>query len=223
MTATTPARKAAAAKKRAADATRFAATKAQKQAAKAQKSAAHTNAAKDDSLLPWGRITQALIQAPEGWTSTQRMEAFGIERIVELMASGYGYRAVSTAIGVNVALLHRWINSDWDRAKAVNDARQLSAYLADEMALDELRAIKDNASQAAVARQREIASHLRWRAKTRDPSGHGDHIDVKANVSVNPLASLMQYVAENGKPLLVGNDKTTVIDNDTQEVRHERS
>ena len=54
----------------------------------------------------------------------------------------------------------------------------------DEMARDELRSAAD---PFELARAREVASHLRWKASKADPGRYGDKLDVTADIGIKAL------------------------------------
>ena len=70
-----------------------------------------------------------------------------------------------------------------------------SAYTCDIKAEDAIKAITDDASKSAVARQRELASHYRWRAKVRNPDVYGDRVKQEVTASVKLVASLDEVAA----------------------------
>lgn len=116
---------------------------------------------------------------PKGATQEQ-IEAVGIDRICEMIIEGALLREVAKKIGIKGhASLLLWISNDPARAKAVEAARKLAAYSAEESALDSIRKAR---SKLALAKAREEASHQRWRASKMNPQ-FADKVDVKAELT----------------------------------------
>lgn len=113
-----------------------------------------------------------------------KIEAVGIRPICEMILDDMSYAEISAKIGVSKATLVEWIGSDPDRSARARDARVQSARRCDELALEALNAIDDDAPAGQIARQREIASHYRWRAKTRNPASYGDALKVDGKMTV---------------------------------------
>ena len=102
-------------------------------------------------------------------TASQRLDEIGIKSICARIAATESQAKIAESIGIAPSTLSEWIAADVERSARAREARSESAYQCDEMALAALYDIPDDASNAIVARQREIASHHRWRAKTRNP------------------------------------------------------
>ena len=102
-------------------------------------------------------------------TVVQRLDEIGIKAICERIADTESQATIAKSLGIAPSALSDWLASDVERSACAREARLASAYNCDDMALNALYDIADDASNATVARQREIASHHRWRAKTRNP------------------------------------------------------
>jgi hypothetical protein len=111
-------------------------------------------------------------------TVKETLEDIGIKAICERIADTESQAAIARSLGISAGSLSEWLASDVERSACAREARLASAYKCDDMALDALFDIADDSSQAAVTRQREIASHHRWRAKTRNPV-FGDKIQTE--------------------------------------------
>jgi hypothetical protein len=105
---------------------------------------------------------------------TRKIDAFGLDAICDMIEQDNFYPAIAAKIGVSEALLHAWLTQDPERSARANAARARSARYCDHLALVALETITDDAPPGMIARQREIASHYRWRAKKRDPKEFGD-------------------------------------------------
>jgi transposase-like protein len=100
--------------------------------------------------------------------SKKKLDEIGIDAICARIAATESQRAIARSLGVDDTTMWQWLNATPERAARARAARELSAYTCDELALDALHSIPDDATPAMIARQREIASHQRWRAKTRN-------------------------------------------------------
>ena len=98
------------------------------------------------------------------------------------MLAGIGYRAICLKHGVGLQTLVTWVSADAERSRVCAQAREQSARQCDEQAEEELRTAAD---PFELQRARELATHLRWRAKTRDPKGFGDRVAVDAKIEVS--------------------------------------
>jgi hypothetical protein len=74
--------------------------------------------------------------------------------------------------------LRCWIDADPGRRSRVDVAREAAADFCDREAERILRDLKPDSTAAEIARARELAQHLRWRARVRNPSGYGDKVTV---------------------------------------------
>jgi hypothetical protein len=120
-------------------------------------------------LTPWQK-----------WTA----RADSIEDLCDRIQCGDSLTSISASLGVHVANLSRWIAADSQRSARAREARIAAAGTFDEMALDELRGAAD---PFELARAREVASHLRWKASKADPSRYGEKLDVTADIGIKAL------------------------------------
>jgi hypothetical protein len=125
-------------------------------------------------------------------TVAQRLDQIGIDTICARIAATESQAKIAESLGIDPATLSKWIASDDQRSARARESRAESAYQCDEMALAALYDIADDASNATVARQREIASHHRWRAKTRNPV-FGEKVQTELSGSVD-VASTVSVV-----------------------------
>jgi hypothetical protein len=102
-----------------------------------------------------------------------KLDALGIEAVCEALAGGTSMTALAKEVGVGFARLSAWL-SDPDRSVRARDARRQAARMWDEMALQRI----DEAEDAfQLAKAKEQAHHLRWRAKMSAPLEYGDRIN----------------------------------------------
>ena len=102
-------------------------------------------------------------------TIKEMLDEIGVKSICERIADTESQASIAKSLGIAPSALSDWLASDVERSAYAREARLASAYKCDDMALSALEDIADDSTQAAVTRQREIASHHRWRAKTRNP------------------------------------------------------
>lgn len=113
-----------------------------------------------------------------------KLDALGIDAICEMIEADMSYQQIAQQVGVGKTRVIEWIHADADRAARARISLIRSANECDAKAEEALLAISDGAQQGEITRQRELASHYRWRAKARDPRTYGDRVAVDADVSV---------------------------------------
>ena len=116
-------------------------------------------------------------------TQFEMLDEIGIDAICARIADTESQRSIAKSLSIDIATLVRWLQSDAEKILKAQAAREQSAYICDELALAALYDIDDDATQAAVTRQREIASHQRWRAKTRNKS-FSDRVQTESTVDM---------------------------------------
>jgi hypothetical protein len=137
--------------------------------ATAKKRAPPKKKAAPKPLTPWQK-----------WTARQD----AIEDLCDRIQGGDSLTGIAASLGAHVANLTRWIAADPQRSARAREARIAAAGTFDEMALDELRSAAD---PFELARAREVASHLRWKASKADPGRYGDKLDVTADIGIKAL------------------------------------
>lgn len=119
--------------------------------------------------------------------ATDKINAIGIDAICVMIEQDMHYTQIAASIGVSQPLLSEWIAADPDRSARAKESRQKSANACDIKAETALMAIGDEAKAGEIARQRELASHYRWRAKVRNPREYGDKLNLDADVTVKTM------------------------------------
>ena len=118
----------------------------------------------------------------------EQLDAVGIDRICEMIMDDQSYAAICAKLKIpSVGSLCGWLNADIERSARAREARVKSAQQCDNLALVALEAITDDAPNGMVVRQREIASHYRWRAKVRNPREYGEKVQVDADITVSAM------------------------------------
>lgn len=124
---------------------------------------------------------------PKG-THAEAFESVGVEVICARVEAGESLTAIcediseQAGIPVDMGAMHRWMNSDDQRSARYLAARKASASSFDQLALNTLRDAPSD--KVEIMRAREIASHMRWMAKTRDPRQYGDKLEVDQKSTV---------------------------------------
>lgn len=124
---------------------------------------------------------------PRPQKSAAAIEAFGFERILDLIEEGETQRDIAAMIGVDRRMLRTWIDAADERRRAVQAAVEESASHDDAMALKVLSDLQPDATTGDIARARELASHYRWRAKIRNQRVYGDKQELTV---VKPASAL---------------------------------
>ena len=88
-------------------------------------------------------------------------------------------------LAAGVSTLTDWIAADPERSARVREARIAAANSYDELAL---QAIRDASDPFELAKAKEEAHHLRWKASKADPGRYGDKLDVKQELTVKNLS-----------------------------------
>lgn len=99
-----------------------------------------------------------------------------------MLSEGKDYATVSKRFGCHVATFAKWIDATEERALAVSRARQQASFLFIQQAEDALS--RPNMTNTEVTQARELASHLRWKAKAFNPRIFGDKQQIEMSGSV---------------------------------------
>lgn len=130
----------------------------------------------------------ALVQEKVRFSSFhQKCEEFGFDRMLRFMEEGGTITGLARAVGISWESLMGWIDKDYTRYMRFERARIASAEAFAQLALDELEAIKPNATKAEIFKAREKAHHYRWLAAKRDPQTYGDRQEIVVKTPVSEL------------------------------------
>jgi hypothetical protein len=113
------------------------------------------------------------------------LDAFGVEALCDRLVAGETQTKICKELKVTKGSLGRWISLDAERQARVREARIEAAEAYEEMADEGLRMAK-NTFQLAKARER--AQHLRWKASKADPRRYGDKLQVDQTTTVVNLS-----------------------------------
>lgn len=100
------------------------------------------------------------------------MDAMGIDAVVQQIGDGLTLTAIAAKAGVSIGTLLAWIERDPARSARAREARAMRAKLHDEEALTGIQKASD---PFELARAREAAHHLRWRATKIAPKEYGEY------------------------------------------------
>lgn len=103
---------------------------------------------------------------------------FGLteDDLLERIDSGEMLTAIAASVGKSKSMLGRWIAADEGRSARVREARILAAEAWDAAAQ---AGIEGAADPFELAKAKEIAHHLRWRASKIAPKVYGDKIQTE--------------------------------------------
>jgi hypothetical protein len=126
-----------------------------------------------------------------------KLDAFGIDALVEAILSPLPQHEIARQVGVSPASLVEWIAADGERLARAREARAQTALMWDDKATAVIEEAQD---QFELAKAKELAHHYRWRASKIAPREYGDKVDLNHGVQPeNPLASLLTQI--QGTPL----------------------
>lgn len=117
-------------------------------------------------------------------TNSERIEAYGVDRLMDDIAGGESLTTLSAGIGVKRSTLHDWLHAEPGRSARARSSRQRSAEAYEESAEREIRLASD---PFELAKAKELAHHFRWAARVRSPQTHGEKLEVSGNAE-SPLA-----------------------------------
>lgn len=124
----------------------------------------------DKTLTPW-----------QQWTA--RPDA--IDDLCAKVESGSTLTAFANGLGVETSTLTRWLDADLQRSARAREARSRAAATYDDMAL---RGIEEAADPFELARAKERAHHLRWRAAKVNPREYGEKIELGGEVGLKSMS-----------------------------------
>ena len=120
-----------------------------------------------------------------------KLNAIGSEQVAEWIADGRSYREIARTAEVGLGSLCMWIDAEPERSHACARARETSAQAFEDQAQEY---IHDAADQFELSKAKELAIHLRWRAKVNNPRRYGERTtiagDPDAPLNPRPLAGV---------------------------------
>ena len=135
--------------------------------------------------------------------SYSKIKDSDFNKIIDMILDGESYRSIADKLKVNLSTLYYFINKP-ERSARTHEAVELSAIRCDEQAYEILlKADKDD-----IMRARELAQHLRWKAKVRSPKKYGDKQTVEHKGTAPISISIQHY----------GNKELKTIEPDVEQI-----
>jgi hypothetical protein len=126
--------------------------------------------------------------SPGGGPSVKSMlDDLGLEPILEGIEAGKFISTIAEGLGIERRTLNRWIDETDERRNAVKTARIEAGHAYALKAQDALLALTSDATQADIAKARELASHFRWMASRMNRAEYGDQQVIELRTSVADL------------------------------------
>lgn len=117
-------------------------------------------------------------------TAQEKLAAFGEAALFEAITSGKTLTAIAKDIGVAPSSLVVWVEGDSERSARAREARTQSATLWDEKATQLIEQAKN---PFQLAKAKEMAHHLRWRASKIAPKQYGEKVQVGGAADLPPV------------------------------------
>lgn len=114
-------------------------------------------------------------------TPVQVLDAIGIDAICERIQSLETLTGIAQSLGIRLSRLQDWLAADAGRSARAREARATTAAQYDDDALRRIDAAMD---PFELAKAREAAQHLRWRASKIAPKEYGDKSTIDLNATV---------------------------------------
>lgn len=143
----------------------------------------------------------------QGETARQYLDRIGIDTICAMIRSGMMLREIGRTLGItSQSRLHDWIYADPSRIAAESEALAHAARAWDEMAVESIQSLPDDAQAGAIARARELANHLRWRAAKLGRAVYGERVQQEISgpgggpveVVARPVLSREEWLRAHG-------------------------
>lgn len=117
-------------------------------------------------------------------TTVQMLDEVGVEAICRRIIEGESMTAIAASFGLGTGSLRYWVSLDISRSARVREARALTGAACDDEALDRIDAASD---PFELAKAREAAQHLRWRAKAIAPKEYGEKVSMETTIKYADL------------------------------------
>lgn len=132
-----------------------------------------------------------------------RLDELGIDGLCKRLQAGESVTAIAQDLQIGKTTLLEWIALDPDRSARAREARSAAAAMYDEMAE---QGLLEAADPFELAKAKERAHHLRWRASKVNPNSYGDKVQVAATVDQHTLSDeqLKERLAAFGINVAIG-------------------
>ena len=101
--------------------------------------------------------------------------------VIEMLENDFNYRVIAKKFSVALSVVNDFVNNSEHSARA-REAISNSADTAFDKAEEAILDIQDDATQAAVARQRELAHHYRRKAAVKNKNKFSESHKIQAEV-----------------------------------------
>lgn len=118
-------------------------------------------------------------------TAQAKLDALGLDWVCDMIAAGQSMAKIAAQAGVGVGSVWTWIEATPERSARARSARSRAASHWDAQAEQVL--IDAKSDSVEIQRARELAQHYRWRAKSFNPQGYGDRVQVEAKVEITEV------------------------------------
>lgn len=142
-------------------------------------------------------------------TARAKLDAYGIDQFCEDICAGKTQAEIAEAVGVSEWALIDWKTRDPERSARAQAVIRMMAQSWAEKAQKAIETAGDGITVQApidlelkkfeLARARELASHLRWRAAVGDPKNHGGKADWPDDPGSQP--DVAGQIAEGADPV----------------------
>ncbi len=155
---------------------------------KSSKATAHVKVAKKQPIAQ--KVSK--IKAPKSVEAkstrpapaADKLDALGIDAVCEDLIDGKTMTAIAKSAGVSIGSLFTWLAVDAERSARAREARIQAAKGWDELALAGINKARNTLE---LAKAREAAFHLRWRASKIAPKEYGDKMAIGQADDLLPL------------------------------------
>jgi len=142
-------------------------------------------------------------------TARAKLDAYGIDQFCEDICAGKSQAEIAEAIGVSEWALIDWKTRDPERSARAQGVIRMMAQSWAEKAQKAIETAGDGVAmddplvvdlkKFELARAKELAQHLRWRAAVGDPKGHGGKADWPDDPGSQP--DVAGQIAEGAAPV----------------------
>ena len=122
--------------------------------------------------------------------SNQKLTEESIDIIVEMIQEGNTLTAIAAYLKVAVSTLIEYINKDTARSVRAREARENAAAVYVDEAENNIRIASD---PFELAKAKELAHHLRWKAAKMSPKNFGDKIEVDNKGEVGLTVKVVKF------------------------------
>lgn len=109
------------------------------------------------------------------------------DEIIEAIESGRSIASIAEEMGRSRSNLSQWLRANPERSARAHEARERSADAYDEQAETEIRSAADPFS---LAKAKELAHHLRWKASKIAPRRYGDKLALGGADDLPPIKTV---------------------------------